>query len=806
MIDNHAQFKNNPPMTSLFNSSQPAFTLFSRALSERIAPLVIIIGSGLSRPAHLPDWKELRKKIELQLRNLASTEEQTNEKFNPYRYKDTFEEKDYWNFFSKASSILGEATFNGLIREYLDTNNSEIPSSYFSLLELKPKGLVTLNLDRLTGEAASQHYYPRTIVPINGFEINRRWQALNEERPFVVYLHGHISSPDTWVLNREQLSRLTDGSAHELFLSQLYLNFNVLFVGLSVDDIALSAPLLKLRKAEFETPRLFWLTSRNDYASTDWAKENSIQKIMYKAGNDAEHEQAIKLFCSKANSFQSKDDEKPVPIISNNRNIKSDEKILEPEIIAGLTPEKARVNISSILLDSLKGLAGDELYNEFERFVENYRYPIMTRCFYRDKTAGMNEFFGYKLYFPSLGNGNFGEVYAAEAPDGSTVAVKIMHNNIVANREMIGGFRRGVRSMDILTRNSTEGVVDLIESFEMPPTIVMQNVSGNSLEELFHETSKLKWEIKIEIINRIAEIVDSCHKLPEMVLHRDIKPSNIMIEGLDYTDGTFEKVFVLDFDMSWHKNSSEKDIVFESRDDFGYLAPEQTDPSQKVSARSSKVDSFGLGMTAYSLFGGRHPVPGNPLSERWRSEIRNAVRQRYNGKFLSAPHNLERAIFEATLYNQADRLDFDSFTKRISKIYKATSKGIFDLDVIGEEILCRVAEGTNYEWDDVNDSGFVKFVNGTELQVRVQDNNEFLEFSVIFEDRGTTQYQARKESIGKTKEYLENKCKEIGIHILRASINHGMMNFTMRSIGGTIDIDLYVRIINDAIKTLRRIE
>lgn len=183
------------------------------------------------------------------------------------------------------------------------------------------------------------------------------------------------------------------------------------------------------------------------------------------------------------------------------------------------------------------------------QFSERYNFAIQTKSFYRHNAHGENVFFDYELNFPPLGTGNFGTVYQAKAKDGSFCAVKIMHSNIMHTQEMLGGFRRGSSSMRILSQHRVDGIVPIIESFEMPPTIVMEHVPGNSIEELFSIVLSISWETRVNILYDVSNIVDKCHKLPEMVLHRDIKPSNIMIRGLDWTDYTYEKVVVLDFDM-----------------------------------------------------------------------------------------------------------------------------------------------------------------------------------------------------------------------------------------------------------------
>lgn len=760
---------------------QPSNLLLKKAISESIAPLTIVIGSGLSKPAGLPDWKDLRKAFQLQLDNQYTSKTSVDRTFSDPRYKKASLTTNYWEFFQLSKDILGQATFNGIVRNALEAPEGEIPEGYRKLFELTPRGVVTLNLDTIAGQAFAQ-YSPRSVIPIYGFEIAKKWQIINDEKPFLVYIHGHLHDHETWVLTQSELDKLLHTDGHALFLSQIYLNHTVLFVGLSADDIAISSALLRLKRGGFSAPRLFWLTTRMDAASDGWAKENDVQKIQYKASNEAEHLRFIEAFVDDIKKFNSRDTARIPPQISSTRVFGQKEAIeLAPREIATLESEEVRKALSDILTKNLQGLTGDALYDAFDAFSKTYKYPIQTKAFYKDSSPPDNVFFGYEINFPELGSGNFGEVYQAKSPSGNIVCLKIMHSNIVGNREMIGGFRRGVRSMQILTNNNIDGVVPIIEAFEMPPTIVMNIVPGNSLQELFSIVNEIPWKVKVEIVTEIGKIVDHCHKLPEMVLHRDIKPSNIMLKDLDYSTYEYGELFVLDFDMSWHKNSSEKDIIFESRDDFGYLAPEQTDPARRVSTRSTKVDSYGLAMTAFALFGGLHPMAGWTMSADWEQRVRSTVKIGYKSGWKSLCNRVSRAIVDASAVSQEDRLEFSSFWRRLEKIVHP-SYGETEgqpLDLIAEEILSIVADGREYKWDDIADRGSLRFPGGAKLEIEVDSNQSHLLIGIRYVDQGSMAYKSRKLSLGQSKDDMDAFCKRYDSVVKRANITHGMLDYVI---------------------------
>lgn len=761
----------------------PAYGVLRKAIVEETGPLVLVVGSGLSMPAELPNWAGLRKIVEHQLDELEYSNNQTGTPYDKGLFKEAHEANDYWLFFKHAKKALTPATFRAIIRSNLDSGSKPTPPGYTNLLKLKPKGLVTLNLDRFAANAMAAARPGVPVAPIYGTELTKKWALLNDETPFLVYLHGSIDDSQTWVLDQDELRAIAGTQAHGLFLSNLYLQNTVLFVGLSADDIALSAPLLTLRRNGFDPPKLFWLTTRQDLTTQKWADSNSIQLLPYSVRVGEDHIAIINEIVEDISRYRSLDEKRPDPLVGKVRLFQVPENNDGPDIVADLPPEAARKVLSNLIFKKLQESTTENIYSRFMDFVLEYDYPIQTRAFYRSPTA--NTFFDYKLNFPEMGIGNFGTVYQATSPSGTIVALKVMHNNILMNEEMLGGFRRGSKSMQILTKNSVKNVARIIESFEMPPTIVMEFVSGNSLSEIFDELKNTSWSSKANMVKDISVIVDNCHKLVDSVLHRDLKPSNVMIEDYDYSDYSYSRVVVLDFDMSWHKGSSEKDVVFESRDDFGYLSPEQTDPAGGAQSRSAKVDSYGLGMTAYAMFGGKHPIPNVPLDPRWANMVMKAAKQNYHGDWKCLPNLLSRAIYEATKVEHAERLEFSSLRSRFEKIASAANanQSIVPMDIAAEEILCRVAGTRPYDWDDIADSGVSYSVNGSTLKTWFDHNKTKIVISIEYTSTGAQNYQNRDTLLADCRSYFLRELSADGYLIQDASLKAGYL-FVQFSVSG----------------------
>lgn len=758
----------------------PSFNLFREAVAKRVAPLVIVTGSGASAAANIPTWPQLKGNFEKDIRQMKNA---TNNFGNNGRsvqlYKNLIDSKDdYWEFFEIAQDILTEPTFDSLIKKYIDTPSGSSPS-YNELLRLNPSGLVTLNIDRLAGEAITQ-YSNDHIIPIYGHEICKKWGLLNEERPFLVYLHGHISEPESWIFTKTQFKKLSQNEGWKQFQSRLFLDNTVLFYGLSADDVAISKRIIDLKNAGFRPPRLYWLTSRKDYGAETWARDNYVQIIQYEASNNEEHQRNLKVFCDSVVDALPPEEQLPPTHNNISRSFDLEKQHLEPRKLGNYDADFVRKYLSNTLKNRLSNSELENLYETYDLFVKEFAFPIKTKAFYEDNNELDRVFFDYSLTYPQLGRGNFGKVFSATNTQGDSVAIKIMHSSIMENRDMIGGFRRGIRSMKILSDANISGISKIIESFEMPPTIVMEHISGNSFEEIFNLVGNIPWNKKIEMLLSMSEIIDSCHKLPEMVLHRDIKPSNVMIVGLDYEFFDFDSIFVLDFDMSWHKNSSERDVVFETRDDFAYLAPEQTDTSRRVNTRTAKVDSYGFAMTMFALFGAEHPTPSWTLTDKWPAKVKKAVSLGYNHEIKCIPTRAIRIILESTTIDQSIRLDFSTIVAKLRKIHKSLKQISIedaDIDIQAEEFLAQISGEDYYTWSDLSDNGSITLYSGVKIDISVNKNYDGIIFSYAYTDAGARNFKHRNSVMGEVSKILFDLSKSIDAKIERNNISNGQLNF-----------------------------
>lgn len=717
---------------------QPEYRLFRSFFAENTTPLVLVIGSGLSVPAGLPSWRALRSLLEREAANKIAGLTQIGAAFSQGRLEAATAERDPWVAFKMLKGILAAATYENIVSGALRrAEEVERPPAYDELLRLSPRGVVTLNLDRFAGDALSKRYPGREIAAVYGFEIANKWRVIRNAPCFLVYLHGRLHDSSSWVLDIDQFSRLRKKEGHRYLLDYLYADCLVLFVGVSVDDVALSGRLLSLTAAGFKPDKLFWLTPRVDSSTRQWADENRISLINYHAPDDQAHTDVIKALVSDCWRFVPRD-EVQLPLSSARPPDATHQLNTDPGYVSGLSPNEIREALNQILSSRLYRASTQEQYAAFTTFCEEYERALHNAFF---RSARNDQWFHYRLNFPALGSGSFGEVYMAEdlLKPGDLVAVKIMRQHILENAEMLQGFRRGVRSMELLQEHGVRGMVPIREAFEIPPTIVMEYVPGAiNLEECVLSWGNWSWATRITLARKVAEIVFAGHKSPGMVYHRDLKPSNILVTNMVYETSFDPHVVVLDFDMSWHKGSEEKDVVFESRDDFGYLAPEQTSTGRSVGARSARVDSYGLGMTLFFLFGHEHPRPNEGLSGDWYQRALTATKSKYDCDWASLPCRLARLIVRLTKIRQAERIDLAPALHELSLLANAASDSasVESAAVVAEECLARSVEGGAYEWDDEASEGTRDLGNGLLIRTSGKTAEDTISLKVAYTEMG----------------------------------------------------------------------
>jgi serine/threonine protein kinase len=129
-----------------------------------------------------------------------------------------------------------------------------------------------------------------------------------------------------------------------------------------------------------------------------------------------------------------------------------------------------------------------------------------------------------------LGQGQFGEVFLAEAPGGHPAAVKRMLHHL--NEE---SSRKELQSLELLRKLRHPFLLEIHASWVQDNRLhIAMQLADGSLLERFGECKKagLRGIPRDELINyfeELAEAVDYLHS--KGVMHRDIKPANLLLHG-----------------------------------------------------------------------------------------------------------------------------------------------------------------------------------------------------------------------------------------------------------------------------------
>jgi uncharacterized RDD family membrane protein YckC len=201
---------------------------------------------------------------------------------------------------------------------------------------------------------------------------------------------------------------------------------------------------------------------------------------------------------------------------------------------------------------------------------------------------------GYRLV-RSLGVGGMGTVYEAEdVASGRHVALKLISPNFVASKGAVERFRQEGRLASMIAHPRCVFVLAAEEEVGRP-YIVMELMSGSTLQDLVKERGPLPQEEAVKKILDVIEGLQEAHR--QGVVHRDVKPSNCFLEP----DG---RVKVGDFGLA---KSLVSDSHLTTTGSFMgtplFASPEQV----KAERVDQQTDVYSVSATLYFLLTGRPP-------------------------------------------------------------------------------------------------------------------------------------------------------------------------------------------------------
>lgn len=246
-----------------------------------------------------------------------------------------------------------------------------------------------------------------------------------------------------------------------------------------------------------------------------------------------------------------------------------------------------------------------------------------------------------------LGVGGTAVVYRAKRPDGSIVALKMLHDYLGASEEVCRRFQREAYVANVLDHPGTVRVLDDGSTDDGVPYLVLELLEGESVEERrLRFGGQLPLDEVFSIADQLLAVLEIAHA--KSVVHRDIKPSNLFVnEALELK--------VLDFGIARMVDEVSSATSTKTGQMVGtpaFMPPEQAlSRPRDVDART---DLWAVGATMFTLLSGHHVHLAESSSEHLVKAA--TVPARSLAKALpGVPANVESLVAKALAFSKDDR-------------------------------------------------------------------------------------------------------------------------------------------------------
>jgi eukaryotic-like serine/threonine-protein kinase len=219
-----------------------------------------------------------------------------------------------------------------------------------------------------------------------------------------------------------------------------------------------------------------------------------------------------------------------------------------------------------------------------------------------------------------IGEGAMGQVFKAwHVLLGKFVAVKMIHQHLLANAKVMDRFRQEMAAAAQLAHPNIVLVRDARE-IDHRPYMVMEYCEGINLSQLVKKHGALPIHLACDYIRQAAAGLQ--HAFEQGVVHRDLKPSNLLltsrqesgVRGLE--SGGWGQVKILDFGLARATTQwvpGRLTLIGNILGTVDYVSPEQIENAQNADVRS---DIYSLGCTLFLLLSARKPFVGTSLTEK----------------------------------------------------------------------------------------------------------------------------------------------------------------------------------------------
>lgn len=194
-----------------------------------------------------------------------------------------------------------------------------------------------------------------------------------------------------------------------------------------------------------------------------------------------------------------------------------------------------------------------------------------------------------------IGYGGMGEVYRGiDTTISQPVAIKLLKSEVTHEDPDI--VERFEREGEALRRLNHPNIVKMLASVEEDGKhyLVMEYVSGGSLQQLLRETPQLPIRRMLEISLDLADALTRAHRLK--IIHRDIKPANVLLAE----DGTPR---LTDFGVARFSDRSRMTQTGSLVGTYAYLSPEACNGE----VLDERADIWSFGVMMFEMLVGKRP-------------------------------------------------------------------------------------------------------------------------------------------------------------------------------------------------------
>jgi formylglycine-generating enzyme required for sulfatase activity/serine/threonine protein kinase len=189
-------------------------------------------------------------------------------------------------------------------------------------------------------------------------------------------------------------------------------------------------------------------------------------------------------------------------------------------------------------------------------------------------------------------------------------AIKVILPDLVGNDPMlVTRFRQEALAAAAIRHQNIIAVTDFGVVRGTMPFLVMEFVSGKSLQDILAEEKVMAPERALEFASAIGAGVGAAHK--QNIVHRDLKPLNIMTQqGQSISEG----LKILDFGLAKIKSGELLGSFIQAKTSglMGspfYMAPEQWSDDEP----DARADVYSLGIILYQMLTGDVPFKGSSI-------------------------------------------------------------------------------------------------------------------------------------------------------------------------------------------------